>query len=310
GADIRMAMDIIEATYIHSEIDEYILLTSDSDFVPVLERLRQKGKRSVIVASEHKPNIHTTYSHHADLLIPSRGLNEATKYTNQKRAFAGWFRRGRGRDAQLSLTALATDQPAANAAAADQTGKAKPATNESCFESAIESALRRVVKLLREQPRNFVAQRRILAELSRIQGFKRRGDTAFLGFHSYRSMMLELARRDEHIKVVDQPGGGTGVYYQPEEAETQPAAEPANGKTPPPLPVGAAEPHRNGGNGETLAEALATRVPTTKINKTTPPPVKPVKPRHTQDDDDIAEAARNFWSSRRPDDVASTKPAS
>jgi hypothetical protein len=94
GADIRMAMDVIETTYTRSEIDEFILLTGDSDFVPVLERLRLKAKLSAIVATEHRPNIHTTYHRRADILIPSRRLTEAAQYRRPKVSlFGGIFAR-------------------------------------------------------------------------------------------------------------------------------------------------------------------------------------------------------------------------
>ncbi|MGE3916864.1 MAG: NYN domain-containing protein, partial [Hyphomicrobiaceae bacterium] len=57
GADIRMAMDVVETTYTRAEIDEVILLTGDSDFVPELERQNHTAKRSAIVVTEHRPTI-------------------------------------------------------------------------------------------------------------------------------------------------------------------------------------------------------------------------------------------------------------
>jgi len=94
-------------------------------------------------------------------------------------------------------------------------------------ESTTEIAARRVLKLITQQPRNYVSQKRVLAELERMQGFKRQGPTAFLGTGGYKPLMKELARVEPRITVVEQPGGGTGVVYIPR----TPAPEP-DGKEP------------------------------------------------------------------------------
>ncbi|MEZ5853661.1 MAG: NYN domain-containing protein [Hyphomicrobiaceae bacterium] len=256
GADIRMAMDIVEATYASSDIDEFMLLTGDSDFVPVLERLRSKGKRSVIVATEHRPNIHTTYAQHADVLIPTRQLGQAGQYQRQRRNLGGWLKRLVPAGAKLRLGKPATSEVKATQAppprrqpqrSSTPDGPVGVAVAHGPFAEALVVALTRIQALMRQQPRNFVGQRRILAELARVQGFRRRGDGAFLGHVTYRALMRELARRDACIKVVEQPGGGTGVYYLPpvsglvpdgrEKQTACPIPPPVvPGRSPPPLP--------------------------------------------------------------------------
>lgn len=80
GADIRMAVDIVEAIHTLPNLDEFILVTVDSDFVPVLQRLQARGKRSVILVDEQRPDLHTICRRHADVLIPLRRLAEARQY--------------------------------------------------------------------------------------------------------------------------------------------------------------------------------------------------------------------------------------
>lgn len=225
GADIRMAMDVVEATYTRPEIDEYILLTGDSDFVPVMERLREKAKRSATVVTEHRPNIHTTYRMHADVLIPSRRLGEASHYKRPKPSlFARLFRPTRP-----SKSARASSAPAAASRQVAAPHEAKPELTPSASPKVVappatpdgeplhglEGALRRVVKLCAQQPRNYVAQKRIMAELDKVQGFRRQGAAPYLGHASYKALMLELSRRDPRLHVIDQPGGGTGVVFIP-----------------------------------------------------------------------------------------------
>lgn len=227
GADIRMAMDVVEATYTRLEIDEYILLTGDSDFVPVLERLRDKSKRSAIVATEHRPNIHTTYQLNADVLIPSRRLVEAAQYRRPKRTLLDKLMLRRAPLVPLARhlpapSAPPTMKPAPSRRASPPPVAPRPSAGEPT--PVIELAARRVAKLLTQQPRNYVAQKRVIAELERVQGFKRQGPTAFLGTGSYKTLMQELARIDSRITVIEQPGGGTGVVFIPPSTPVEVAA--------------------------------------------------------------------------------------
>ncbi|MGE0766108.1 MAG: NYN domain-containing protein [Hyphomicrobiaceae bacterium] len=224
GADIRMAMDVVETTYTQAEIGEFILLTGDSDFVPVLERLKQKSKRSAIVVTEHRPNIHTTYHNTADILIPSRRLTEAAQYKRPRPGIvARLFGQMRSPDAMDRKGTV----PATDLAVRQDTERARARARVRPPEDpppVLETAARRVVRVLTQQPRNYVAQRRVLAELDRVQSFKRQGPTAYFGAGSYKALMQELARLEPRITVVEQPGGGTGVVYiPPQPSDTVPS---------------------------------------------------------------------------------------
>ncbi len=221
SADIRMAMDVVEATYARPEIKEFILLTGDSDFVPVLERLRQKAKSTAVVVTEHRPNIHTTYNATADVLIPSRLLAEAASYHRPRR---GLLERLIGRGAQPSQREPAPmgDRKAGPASRPAKVAVAVPAANNNRTAigldgpgTRLDEAARRIATMLVAQPRNYVSQKRIMAELDKVAGFKRTGPAALFGESSYRTLMVELARRDPRIRVVNQPGGGTGVVHVP-----------------------------------------------------------------------------------------------
>jgi hypothetical protein len=51
SADIYIVMDIVDYLQRYPHIDEYIILSADADFVPVLNRLRKELKKSVIFTS-------------------------------------------------------------------------------------------------------------------------------------------------------------------------------------------------------------------------------------------------------------------
>lgn len=62
SADIRMVMDIRDFLTHDTYFDEFIILSGDSDFTPVLHRLRAHARRTVIYANEHTAVPYTAIS--------------------------------------------------------------------------------------------------------------------------------------------------------------------------------------------------------------------------------------------------------
>ncbi|MGH3564925.1 MAG: NYN domain-containing protein [Pseudonocardia sp.] len=52
GADIRMAVDAMETLLIHPSVDAFVLVTGDSDFPPLVSKLREFGKHVIGVGAE------------------------------------------------------------------------------------------------------------------------------------------------------------------------------------------------------------------------------------------------------------------
>jgi hypothetical protein len=130
-----------------------------------------------------------------------------------------------------------------------------------------------VWKLLAQQPRNYVSQRRIIAELERVPGFKRQGSGAFLGTGSYRTLMHELARIETRITVIEQPGGGTGIVYAPPEPPSPAGANgPTTGPPAKPAPL-------------TPTLSLPSSIPAAQVS-----PVRPDRPRLVAQSDQNAQA--------------------
>lgn len=50
GADVRLALDVMDALAAPTRFDEFILMSTDSDFVPLLLRLRAADRRTRLVA--------------------------------------------------------------------------------------------------------------------------------------------------------------------------------------------------------------------------------------------------------------------
>jgi len=52
GADIRMAVDAMETLIVHPGVDAFVLVTGDSDFSPLVSKLREHGKYVIGVGAE------------------------------------------------------------------------------------------------------------------------------------------------------------------------------------------------------------------------------------------------------------------
>mgnify|MGYP001389582930 CR=1 FL=1 len=59
SSDIRMVMDVRDFLTHVTHFDEFIILSSDADFTPVLHRLRAHARRTVIFANEHTAQPYT-----------------------------------------------------------------------------------------------------------------------------------------------------------------------------------------------------------------------------------------------------------
>ena len=67
SADVYMVMDILDALKHDTEFDEFIILSSDADFTPVLLRLRAYDRQTTILATNFAA---ATYKAACDLIVP------------------------------------------------------------------------------------------------------------------------------------------------------------------------------------------------------------------------------------------------
>lgn len=53
GSDVRLAIDVIEYVGHYPEIETIIIGSGDTDFIPLIQRLRSKGKEVIVMGFEH-----------------------------------------------------------------------------------------------------------------------------------------------------------------------------------------------------------------------------------------------------------------
>ncbi len=71
ASDIRIVIDILDALQHRTVFDEFILLSSDADFTPVLQRVREHDRRTMIVCSSQ---IARAYERIADSFLEEQAL--------------------------------------------------------------------------------------------------------------------------------------------------------------------------------------------------------------------------------------------
>jgi len=230
GADIKMAMDIVELTRDMPTIKEFILLTRDSDFVPVLKMLRQRNRRTAVLVDPRSPTIFTTYRTHADAVIPLQEFLQATNYrkperTQRLRRAARWLRQLAGWAAGWPLDrtrriarAIADRRAAAQAAAGKSAQGAPKAADEA---DQMDLAVNHTIRITSLQPNQGTANKAILNELAKITGFSTSGARSYLGKGSYRALMQEIAKRTDKLRLTF-PSGGVSVTYLPKDEEKGP----------------------------------------------------------------------------------------
>lgn len=85
ASDIELSMDAIEMTHRESNIDTYVIVTSDSDMIPVMSRLKYKGKTvHLFYASENSSQV-THFESYCDIscdLIKLFNVNTAVGSPN------------------------------------------------------------------------------------------------------------------------------------------------------------------------------------------------------------------------------------
>jgi uncharacterized LabA/DUF88 family protein len=209
GADIRMALDILETCWSMPDVKEYILFTTDSDFVPVLQRLSEKSKRSAILVNEAKMDAHTAFRIFADVLIPLRQLqSEGLIY---QRSPSGLLR-----GLRKKTPANGPARPPAKASPADPADGTEASKAKVGDQSLLAQAERAVVRVASRTPKKYVTRKAIEGQLQQIKGFKKNGTGAYFGKQDYQGLMMEIGTRDKRVRVQPGRGQSASVMYVPD----------------------------------------------------------------------------------------------
>jgi len=193
AADMIMALDAFEVASRDKFVNEFILLTTDSDFIPLFERLTGLSKSTVTLADPDQSFVFSTYSDHADIVIPTFRIREASDYRRQPHRFGNW-RRGALMLASGSIAGARMD-------------KLTDAVETPKRSGNLEAASQLVAALAEQNSGSDISKRTIARALEREFGSVQTND--WFGCGSYRSFIEKAATLRPDLSV--RPAGGAGV---------------------------------------------------------------------------------------------------
>jgi hypothetical protein len=218
SADIRIALDMFELASTNRNIQEFILFSSDSDFIPVIQKLALRNKEAAVIVDQTKEGIYSAYRYQADTLIPLADLLGAVTYERPQRNFFGFkIKKAQAvQSASGSQASRAEPQPAQGTpreGPAKKSAAAKPALPQT----PIDLAAARIVRLAAQRPKLFIGQKTVETHLKSISGFSKTGEDAYFGKSSYQELMKEVERLTGQISVTPAKGTGIQVKYKPKQ---------------------------------------------------------------------------------------------
>mgnify|MGYP003638214600 FL=1 len=212
SADIVLTMDAIEMAIQVKDLDEVIVLTTDSDFVPVVNRIQSPRLRVVTGGKETDPT-YELYSQHADAVVHMSALKAACDYERTPRK---WYRfRSPPPDVPAPRLVQERRSPfmmkVRNAVMDEMdTHTARPADEHPHLTRAAEL----VMQLGARTPDQPIAREKIVKALSAIPDFAttpQKGQPAWFGLRNYAVMMMRLRALEPSIEVRPQKRNGTQV---------------------------------------------------------------------------------------------------
>jgi NYN domain len=200
AADLVIALDMAESLCGGRDIKEYVLLTVDSDFVHVLERLGERQKNRVVTVQTGLPCA-ASFPPRAEITIPLENLRAAFDY----RRHPGLVRR---LSITLSRTFLGLGQVYR---------KAWPLSRPKPESPVLTAVADQVAILAHRTPGLPVGRETVMRHLQRnLPEFKA---SRFAGCGSYPEMIRQVAAIRGDLELFRHPNGGIAIMA-PRDSET------------------------------------------------------------------------------------------
>lgn len=199
SADIVMTMDAIELRQTLHGLDEVILLTTDSDFVPVVNRLQVGGLRVVTAGKETDPT-YELYSAHADDVVHIGALKSAFDYERAKRK---WYQL-RSPPPTIAPLRLQTERRSALMSRVRDAVRVEKANGTPLAEQQLKLAADIVMQLGAKTPDQPLARNKVIRALKGIDGFQTKYENRvkpWLGHRNFNALVRRLSQDNPDIEV-------------------------------------------------------------------------------------------------------------
>lgn len=202
SADIVITLDAVDVVSETKGLKEVVLLTSDTDFVPVVNRLQDRGVEVVAMGNEENITA-AVYREHADHVVLRAAFREAFSYVRPRR---NWFGKLR---AAPPVQPPAAPPPVAPPAPTRTSGPPQPKPA-----NALEAAADRVVHVAKGALGAHVSRQSITRALLTVPGFTTNGANSWFGHGSYKKFLLTVAKkRHNALRLYVHGNGGVSVAY-------------------------------------------------------------------------------------------------
>ncbi len=202
SADIRMVVDALDLCYTKAHVDTFVIISGDSDFSPLVSKLRENAKIVIGVGVKNSTS---------DLLIANCDefifyddlVREQKKAVTRRRAAkTGTGKAGAGAKKSTPAAAKSADAAATRGPAEGST----PSKDEERREEAIDLIIETVEALVSERG----AEEKLWGSMIK-QALKRRKpgfNESYYGFRSFNGMLEEGARTGSLELERDEKSGG------------------------------------------------------------------------------------------------------
>ena len=203
SADIRMVVDALDLCYTKAHVDTFVIISGDSDFSPLVSKLRENNK-TVIGVGVKNSSSDLLISNCDEFIYYDDLVREKKKAATRRRASKGPGRpRPSGKKA-ADESAPARAEPTDESAASPPS--AQPKADDDRSDEAVDLVVETVDALLRERG----AEEKIWGSMIK-QALKRRKpgfNESYYGFRSFNALLEEAERRGELALGRDEKSGG------------------------------------------------------------------------------------------------------
>ncbi len=207
SADIVITMDAIELALQTKNLDELIILTTDSDFVPVVNRVQNPGLRVVTAGKETDPT-YELFSQHADAVMHIAALKSAFEY---QRGARKWYQLRSPAPLIAPLTLQRERQSPLMC-------RVRAALNgEANGPSELQRAADIIKALGERMPDQVLSKTKIVRALTALPEFTpayENGIRPWLGHKNFAAMMRHLEKLQPEIQVNHLGKGRIEVIYR------------------------------------------------------------------------------------------------
>jgi len=201
SADIVMTMDAIELRQSVEGLDEIILLTTDSDFVPVVNRLQLARLRVVTAGKETDPT-YGLYSEHADGVIHIGALKAAFDY---ERAPRKWYQL-RSDPPVIAPLRQEAERRSPLISKVREAVRQEKANGTPLAVQQIALAADIVMQLGTRMPDQPLPRNKVIRALQGVEGFQTKyGNRVkpWLGQRNFNALMRKLSQENPDIEVTE-----------------------------------------------------------------------------------------------------------